>query len=293
MAPDRRRYFVKNPFGKRLRWRGILTLCLAATTILAQSNDKDQDLPSRKVSFAIPFEFDYDFGAANGNAFIGRFLPLVSIPLGKQWRLNNLTLALVAAVPAGGRAGFPGNPDPIGSTRSVVGLADWINATLFVPPVRSKKLTLGFGLGFGIPLATDTRIGSEKWTAGPAFRIGYRPGKWNLNALIVNLWSYAGNPERGEVNQLIIRGLIRRPLSGTWFLTSNPIITNNWGASAGQRWLVPLGGGIGRIFSLGNRSLSIAAHFYYNITKPDGAPDGLFRLDFLFPVPGSQQNRQN
>jgi hypothetical protein len=33
--------------------------------------------------------------------------------------------------------------------------------------------------------------------------------------------------------------------------------------------------------------MSIAAHVYYNITEPTGAPDGLFRLDFLYPVPGS------
>jgi hypothetical protein len=50
-----------------------------------------------------------------------------------------------------------------------------------------------------------------------------------LGALIVNLWSFAGDSNRKEVNQLLIRGLIRRRLGGGWYFTSNPIITPQTG----------------------------------------------------------------
>jgi hypothetical protein len=209
------------------------------------------------------------------------------VPLANGWKLHNLTLALIGSVPGDIRPGFPGNPDPIPNEDRVFGLSDWINGTLILPPLRSEKVTVAFGPAFGLPLATNARLGSQKWTTGPGFQIGYRPGKWNLNAIMINLWSFAGNASRAPVNQLIIRALFRRPLQKHWFFTSNPIITSNWRGNPGQRWLVPLGGGIGKAFSIGNRSMSIAVHGYYNIVKPNGAPNGLFRLDFLYPVPGS------
>lgn len=124
---------------------------------------------------------------------------------------------------------------------------------------------------------------------GPALRIAYRPGEWNIGAIFVNLWSFAGDSNRKEVNQLLIRGLVRRRLGDGWYFTSNPIITANWNASSGQIWLIPLGGGGGRRFDLGIFPVAISAHYYYNIIKPEGAPIGLFRIDLIIPVPAALQ----
>ena len=64
--------------------RILLILCLAIIPGLAQSQKDDKGIPSRKVTFVMPFEFDFDFGAANGNAVIGRFFPRISVPLGRN-----------------------------------------------------------------------------------------------------------------------------------------------------------------------------------------------------------------
>jgi hypothetical protein len=82
----------------------------------------------------------------------------------------------------------------------------------------------------------------------------------------------------------LVRGLIRRELGGDWYFTHNPIITANWNSSSGQRWLLPIGGGIGRSFELGGRPVALAFHYYYNAIKPEGAPTGLFRIDFVVPI---------
>lgn len=65
------------------------------------------------------------------------------------------------------------------------------------------------------------------------------------------------------------------------------MITANWNASADQRWLVPLGGGIGRTFTVGGSPMAVSLQAFANVIKPDGAPDGLVRFDLLVPIPKS------
>ena len=38
-----------------------------------------------------------------------------------------------------------------------------------------------------------------------------------------------------------------------WYLTTSPVITANWEARSDNRWTVPIGGGIGRIFKIGDQ----------------------------------------
>jgi hypothetical protein len=263
----------------------VFLLFVVGATVEAQDQSESKPPKKQKVGFIMPFEFDYDFGAANGNALIGRFFPLVVVPLGEKWQYHNLTLAILANAP-GGRPGLPGNPNPIAGEKAY-GLGDFINISTFLPTLKSDRFIFGFGFALGLPLATNVGLGSGKWSVGPSLRLSYNPGKWKFNVLGGNLWSFAGDPERNEVNQTIIRGLIRHPLGTKWFFTSNPIITANWKAGRGQKWLVPLGGGIGKKFSLFKREMSIAVHAYYNVERPTGAPKGLMRLDLLFKQPAA------
>jgi len=255
---------------------GVLLLASAG---LAQ----DRGSSPSSIDITVPIEFDFDFGASNGDAVISRYMPLIAFPLGEQWKLINLTLAVVANAP-GGVPGRPGNPEPVPGDQ-VFGLGDLTNAVFFTPPSGSTKLVWGFGPAVAFPIATDEHLGSGKWSLGPAFRIAYRPGPWNLGAVVVNLRSVAGDSDRADVHQLLVRGLIRRRLGGGWYFTYNPIITANWNASSGQRWLVPIGGGIGKGFQLGSQPVALSVHGYFNAIKPEGAPDGLVRIDFVLPIP--------
>lgn len=38
-----------------------------------------------------------------------------------------------------------------------------------------------------------------------------------------------------------------------WCLTSLPIFSVNWGASKSDKWIVPFGGGFGKIFTIGDQ----------------------------------------
>lgn len=265
-----------------------LSIVLGLLLLIAATVGAEDHQPPRR-DFTFPIEIDFDHGAANGNATIMRLMPLASFPMGERWRLINLTLAIVADAP-GGVPGRPGNPEAVPGPK-VFGLGDLTNAVFFTPPARGTKLVWGFGPALTLPTATSEQLGSGKWSAGPAFRVAYRPGPWNLGAVAVNLKTFAGADDRFDVHQLMIRGLVRRRLKNPWYFSFNPIITANWNASADQRWVVPLGGGIGRTFTAGSQSVAVSVHAYANVIKPDGAPDGLIRIGFIVPMPKALRGR--
>jgi hypothetical protein len=70
-----------------------------------------------------------------------------------------------------------------------------------------------------------------------------------------------------------------------WYLTSSPIVAANWKASSGNVWVVPFGGGVGRIMKLGFQPVNLTAQFYGNAAYPNhGSPWGMrLQLAFLFP----------
>ena len=66
---------------------------------------------------------------------------------------------------------------------------------------------------------------------------------------------------------------------------SAPINTADWKADSGNRWTVPLGGGVGKVFRLGKLPININSQALYNVEHPDFGPDWQlrFQMQFLFP----------
>jgi hypothetical protein len=236
--------------------------------------------------FALPIELEVDSGAPNGDASILRFMPLYSFPTYNKWKLVNLNLLTLADAP-GGIPGQPGNPEPVPGNR-VFGVSDLLHASFYTPS-RSGNLIWGLGGLFMIPTASDSKLGSGKWSAGPAFRISYRIGLWNVGAFGGQSWSFAGDAHRKDVSQFIMRGTIRRQLPNNWYFVSAPIVTANWKAS-GEKWLVPVGGGFGKKFDVGPYPWAVSLQGYYNAIKPVGAPEWSVRLSMVAAIKlGSDQ----
>jgi hypothetical protein len=161
-----------------------LVAILICPAHLAAAPSTEKPSEAAKV-FLLPIEFDFDSGAANGNALIARFIPVNSFLVREGWKLVNVALVSLADAP-GGIPGSPGNPEPIPGEQ-VFGLADFTDA-IFYTPNRSKGLMWGVGAMFGIPTATNDVLGSGKWSAGPAVRLAYESGPLHLGLLAGNRW---------------------------------------------------------------------------------------------------------
>lgn len=230
----------------------------------------------------LPMEFETDSGAKSGDANLLRLLPAYEWPRRANWRIQHMDLIVLANAP-GGITGTAGNPSPVAGPRTA-GLSDITHLSFFAPRTSGKVLW-GAGAALGIPTATDDVLGSGKWSAGPALRCTYRNGPWNLGFVGAQRWSFAGDTNRADVNQFMVRGAFRRQLGTDWYIVSAPIITANWDETSGNRWLVPLGGGLGRKFEFAGRPWAASLQGYVNVLRPTGAPTGSIRLTMTAFIP--------
>lgn len=174
---------------------------------------------------------------------------------------------------------------PQGVGRGVdTGLGD-INFSAYLSPTKPGSVIWGVGPSVTFPTATDKLLGSEKFSAGPAGVVLIQPKPWTLGILARQLWSFGGDDNRADVNQLLLQPFVNYNLSDGWYLTSSPVITSNWNAAAGEKWTVPTGGGFGKLFRLGGVPLNEQFQAFYNVENPSLGPDWNARLQvqFLFP----------
>jgi hypothetical protein len=167
------------------------------------------------------------------------------------------------------------------------GLAD-IQLQTYLSPSGGRKVTWGIGPVLQVPSATNgKKLGTQKWSAGPGLVALTQPGKWVIGGLVNNLWSFAGDSDREDVNLMTMQPFVNYNFPKGWYVAAAPIITANWEADDDDTWTVPLGGGFGRIMKFGKQPVNLQAQAFYNVVKPDDAPtaDWTLRLQvqFLFP----------
>ncbi|MDJ0840875.1 MAG: hypothetical protein QNK37_30465 [Acidobacteriota bacterium] len=99
-----------------------------------------------------------------------------------------------------------------------------------------------------------------------------------------NVWGIDTDPGN-EINLFTLQPFVNYNFDKGWYLTTSPIMTHNAETPSGQRWTVPLGGGMGRVFRIGTQAVNAQGHVYYNIEKPDIPGDWTVRLQFQLMFP--------
>ena len=226
------------------------------------------------ISFPIQNNTNFNFGPLEKTQNVTNIQPVIPFKLNEDWLLISRTIAPLI-----------NQPEFIEGQDSKFGLGD-INQSLFLGPSRPGKVIWGAGPIFMLPTASDERLGTEKWGVGPAAVVLTMRGPWVFGILGQNIWSFAGDGDRSDVNQMLIQYFVNYNLPDGWYLTSSPIITANWEADSDNTWTVPFGGGFGKIFRIGKLPVNTQVQAYYNVEKPDDiGPDWTLRLQvqFLFP----------
>ena len=148
-------------------------------------------------------------------------------------------------------------------------------------------LIWGAGAILQAPTNTDDVLGNDNWGLGPtAVVLKLEKGSpWVYGVLVNNVWSLSSSQAGGRYNNFLMQPFLNYNFPGGMYLTSAPIVTANWEADSDQRWTVPLGGGIGKIFHLDRLPLNTQIGAYYNVVHPDNGATWSLRLQvqFMFP----------
>src|SRR5215475_11852835 len=239
----------------------------------------DEDLAKKSQNpiadmVSLPFQSNTNFNNApfNRTQEVLNIQPVVPLHISKDWNMISRTIIPVIS-----------QPDPIRNSNTN-GIGD-ITQSLFFSPLHSGALIWGAGPVFTVPSATDPILGTGKVLLGPTAVFLTTPGHWVIGVLANNQWSVGGNPLRRSVNEFLAQPFVNYNMAHGWYLVTSPVITANWLAAPGQQWTVPLGGGIGRIFKLGDQPVSANVQAYYNVERPTGASTWQLRttLSLLFP----------
>lgn len=164
------------------------------------------------------------------------------------------------------------------------GLGDMLFTAWYTPP--SEEVTWGIGAALELPTGGENR-GSQKWSLGPSFVALTQPGNWTLGLLANHVWSVGGESERDDVSKGLINLFVVYQLGDGWYVNSAPIITSDWKAEKGQRWIVPIGAGFGKLAYIGKLPVNMQVGAYYNVVKPDIGPDWQLRVQLQFLLPMS------
>ena len=275
--------------GKSCLLQSVLFLLTALSTNAWSAEDESSggDLRSAVQNpisslISLPFKLNVDTGADDGDAQVLNIQPVIPVTVG-DWNLVNRAIIPIANVD--GAIPGPNNPNPgPGDGGSASGLGD-INYSIYFSPVKVDKVIWGVGPSINMPTASEDQLGSGKWSGGIT-AVALSVTEWgSMGALGRHLWSFAGDDDRSDVNQSLIEPFINYNLNDGWFLLTDMVITSNWEASSGNQWTVPVGGGVGRVFTIGKQAINSRLEAYYNAEKPDGAPDYsvAFTWQFLFP----------
>ncbi len=257
-----------------------IALALAASSAHAEMSAEElAKLAQNPVGnlISVPFQNNTNFnvGPENGTQNILNIQPVIPISVNSDWNIITRTIVPVIWNPSLG----PTIPSKDGVGDTVI--------TAFLSPAKPGYWIWGAGPVVQIPTNTSAELGNKNWGLGPSFVVLHleHGDPWVYGVLVNNVWSLSSSKQGGAYNNGLIQPFVNYNFKGGFYVTSSPILTVDWKADSGQRWVVPLGGGVGKIFHLGRLPVNTSLAAYYNIVHPDNGANWQlrFQVQLLFP----------
>lgn len=255
----------------------VVAICAVAQEANTQQTSEIAKQAQNPIASLISVPFENDFNPQTGinkeDSYVLEMKPVVPFTLSHDWNLITRTIIPVIQ-----------EPDLAPGVDGTTGVGD-VQLSLFLSPVKAGPVIWGAGPVISFPTASEEILGTKKLSLGPTVVVLRIQGHWLFGTLVQNLTSVAGPAARADVNQMLMQPFANYNMRHGWYLTSSPIITANWELNPNERWVVPVGGGIGKIVHFGKLPVNIYAQLFRNVERPEGTSHWSARLQaqLLFP----------
>ena len=245
----------------------LLVTMLYSTSLFAQQSDEELQKAAQNPlanMIIVPILNNTNFGLGPDGDRTGNLLNIQPVFPFFDGRLITRTIFNI-----------PTNPIYTEESGSKTGFGDILFTAFYTP--QSKGFTWGIGPAISFPTGGDD-FGSGKWAAGPSLVVLGMPGRWVAGFVINNVWSFAGDEDRADVNFMTIQPFINYNFP-EFYLTYSPIITANWEADSENTWTVPLGLGAGKLVKLGGKlPVNLNANYFFNVVTTEPGPQWQIRV---------------
>ncbi len=231
---------------------------------------KTQNPVADLISVPLQNNFLFNVGHKRKTAYVLNIQPVIPVHLNEDWNLITRTILPVID-----------QPEIVPGFGDESGLGD-LDFTAFLSPAKPGSWIFGLGPTISLPTATDDALGSDRWGLGPSAVALTMDGPWVYGALIKNQWDVGGDGDRKKINRGLLQPFVNYNMAGGWYLVSSPIITANWRVDQSDRWTVPMGGGFGRLFRIGEQPVNAQIQAFYNVLHADLGGNWSLRLQIQF-----------
>jgi len=229
---------------------------------------------------SVPFQFNWeqDVGPSNATRFILNVQPVMPFALNKDWNLIARVIVPLVSQPALADGGEP-----------AFGVSD-ILASFFFSPSK-PGLTWGVGPALNLPSTSVATLGTGKWSAGPTVVVLKQHGKLTYGALWNQIWSFSGNSNRADVDQMFLQPFFSYQAKRTVTLTVQSETTANWEVDE-NRWTVPINVLVAKLSSFGTFPTSYQFGFGGFVVHPEIGPSWKIRSAIVILLPRAAAARK-
>ena len=223
---------------------------------------------------SLPFQNNTDIGIGpnNGTRNTLNIQPVLPITLNEN--LNLITRMILPVI---------SQYNVTGAGNHESGLGDVVLSGFLSPSQSKNGLTWGAGPVFLIPTATDDYLASKKFGIGPTAVALYQTKGMTIGGLVNQIWSVAGNKDRGDVSSLFFQPFFNYNWKSGAGIGGNFEITQNWEANTTTVWFNPT---ISGVTSLGKQKTQLAIGPRFNLAAPSGTKADIgFRASIVFLFP--------
>jgi len=238
----------------------------------------------------------YDGDLNTGSPEVGGnviFQPVLPFPLygtgENQWKMLTrpiIPIIFSQPIPSGGVDDF----------NHVGGLGDIEIPLLLTPPTEMLgHWIFGAGPAFEFPSATNSTLGANQYSVGPAVVVGYKTKKWTAVLFPNYFFGVGSQSDRSATtpttSKLSLLYGFTYNLAHAWQVGFNPTISYNDNESSGNKWDVPVGLFVAKMIKLGRVPFKIQAGLEYSVVSPDAfGKRANFRFVLTPVIPGLVTN---